>query len=84
MIVFVTLLTTILIGGILINHEIANYRKYEQLQRNKYISEQKVLIKDMVLSEARYIALRKESMEKDYINELKFNVEQAYELAEKF
>lgn len=83
MIVFVTLLTTIFIGGLLISHEIANYRKYEQFQRNKYIAEQKKFIKDMVLSEARYIVLRKNSMEKDYIDELKFNVEQAYELAEK-
>ncbi|HBL75217.1 MAG: hypothetical protein A2W90_06070 [Bacteroidetes bacterium GWF2_42_66] len=80
MIVFVTILTTVLIGGIMIYHEIANYKKIEKLQREKYITEQKILIKDIVLSEARYIMLRKRSMEQEYINELKFNVEQAYEM----
>ncbi len=80
MIVFVTILTTVLIGGIMIYHEITNFRKIERFQREKYITEQKALIKDIVLSEVRYIKMRKKSMEQEYANELKFNVEQAYEM----
>lgn len=82
-IIFVTLLTSLLIGSILIKGEFSDYRKRESYQREKYISEQKILIKDLVLSEARFILLRKESMEQDYVNKLKFRVEQAYELAMK-
>ena len=79
-IVFVTVLTTVLVGGVMIYHEIMNYRKIEKLQREKYITEQKILVKDIVLSEARYIRMRKKSMDQEYINELRFNVEQAYEM----
>lgn len=81
MIVFATLLTTLVVGGVLIRNEIENYRHLAELQRERYISEQKISIRDIVLSEARYISLRKKSMEQAYVDELKFNVEQAYELA---
>lgn len=80
MVVFVTILTTVLIGGILIYHEVANHKRIEKFQREKYIAEQKMLVRDIALSEARYIRLRKESMEQEYISKLKFNVEQAYEI----
>ncbi len=82
MVLFSTIFTTLVVGGMLVNNQVRNYKRLTDLQRERYVAEQKSNIRDIVLSEARYISLRKKSMEQDYINELKFNIEQACELAE--
>lgn len=76
--VFITVITTILIGGILVFQQKIYFDKLSNQISNEYIQNQKLYIREIVNNELEYIRLQNDYFKNEISEKIKHNVNQAY------
>lgn len=80
--IFITLATTLLIGGALIGLQAIQYKKISQQKSLDYIQDQKIYIKEIVNNEASYLLAQSQNFKERIRQKVRQNVVQANNTAE--
>jgi signal transduction histidine kinase len=80
--IFITLATTLLIGGVLIALQTIQYKKISQQKSQDYIQDQRIYIKEIVNNEVSYILAQNQNFKENIRNKIRQNVIQANNTAE--
>jgi len=81
-IIFITLATTLLIGGALIVLQTIQFKKISRQKSQEYIQDQKIYIKEIVNNEVLYILAQNENFKENIRKKVRQNVIQANNTAE--
>jgi len=81
-IIFITLATTLLIGGALIVLQTIQFKKISRQKSQEYIQDQKIYIKEIVNNEVSYIIAQNQNFKENIREKIRQNVIQANNTAE--
>lgn len=81
-IIFITLATTLLIGGALIVLQTVQFKKISRQKSQEYIQDQKIYIKEIVNNEVSYIIAQNQNFKENIRKKIRQNVIQANNTAE--
>ena len=81
-IIFITLATTLLIGGALIVLQTIQFKKISRQKSQEYIQDQKIYIKEIVNNEVSYIIAQNQNFKENIREKIRQNVTQANNTAE--
>lgn len=80
--IIITLITTLVVGGILIFQQTIYFNKLSKQVSNEYIQNERLYVQEIVNNEIEYIGIQNEYFKKEIAEKIKHNVNQAYFTAE--
>ena len=80
--IIITVVTTFIIGGVLIIFQTIHFNKISKQKSQKYVNDQKIYIQEIVKNEYEYIRLQNEHFRKSISEKVRQNVNQAILTAE--